>query len=364
MEEAAMATRERNWGIDILRIICMVSMVVQHILGHGWITQQIHPESWKYSIVICLESFCLFGISGFAMISGYVGVKTRYRYTTVILQWMKVFFYSAIFTIIVWIAVPGKLTTGQLLKGFFPTVKGQYWYFTAYVGCFMTAPLINAAMKQMNKRQAGVCLAAMMFVFSGLNFFNGDPFNVGAGKNVLWLVVLYALGAYIGHFGMLERLSTKALFVLAAFSTVLAVSAGGLTARLCEAITGERAGYWLFHRNDSPTTVFMALSMLLLFSRIRVTRGTKMLAVLAPLNFSVYLIHDHPLVRYYTISTYARHLASLSNWLIVPGILLASVGIYGICAGIDYFREKAFRALRLKQKISALEDRILGNLWE
>ena len=359
-----MANRERNWGIDILRIICMVAMIVQHILGHGWITQQIHPESWKYSFVISLQSFSLFGISCFAMISGYVGVSTRYRYTTLALQWIKVFLYSVLFTLIVMLAKPGTVTKEQLLMGFFPTMRKQWWYFTAYVGCFLTAPLINTAIKQLNKKQAGLCIATMMFVFSGLNFFNGDPFNVGAGKNVLWLIVLYALGAYMGHFGMFQSVSTRWVALMAAGSAVLAVCAGGVTARICELFTGERAGYWLFHRNDSPTTVLMAMMMLLLFSRLRISRGTKLLTLIAPLNFSVYLIHDHPLVRRYTISVYARHLANLSNLWIVPGIVLSAIGIYLICILIDYFRERAFRKLRLKRRLSALEDKIVGTIWD
>jgi len=359
-----MPKSERNWGIDVLRVICMVAMVVQHILGHGWITQQINPESWKYSIVISLQSFSLFGISCFAMISGYVGVHTRYRYTTLVLQWMKVMLYSVLFTLIVMIAKPGVVTKNELLTGFFPTIRKQWWYFTSYVGCFLTAPLINAAMKQLNKRQAGFCIATMMFVFSGLNFVTGDSFNVGAGKNTLWLIVLYALGAYIAYFGFMEKISIRGIAVLTLCSALLAVGVGGATARICELFTGERAGYWLFHRNDSPTTVLMAMAMLLLFSRLRITRGTKLLAMIAPLNFSVYLIHDHPLVRRYTISAYAKYLAGLSNLWIIPGIVLAAVGIYLACILIDYFREKAFRKLRLKQRLSAVENKLLGSLWD
>ena len=89
----------------------------------------------------------------------------------------------------------------------------------------------------------------------------------------------------------------------------------------------------------------------------------RLLLLIAPLNFSVYLIHDHPLVRRYTISAYSNYLANLSNWWIVPGIVLSAIGIYLICILIDYFREKAFRKLQLKQRLSVLEDKILGSVW-
>ena len=358
-----MADQERNWGIDLLKMICMIMVIVQHILGHGWIAQQINPESWKYSVVIGLESFSYLGINCFAMISGYVGVKTKYRYTTLAIQWLKVWLYSILFTLIVMIVEPGTVTRDEMLTGFFPTIRRQWWYFTAYAGSFMVVPLINAGMRQMNKRQAGMCVAAMMFVFSGLNFFNGDPFNVGAGKNVLWLIVLYALGAYMGYFGILEKVSIKWIALLAAGSAVLAVGAGGITSRVCELFTGERNGYWFFHRNDSPTTVLLAMTMLLLFSRLHIARGTKLLKWIAPLNFSVYLIHDHPLVRRCTISEYARYLAELPKLWIVPGIILSAVVIYLICILIDALRETAFRKFRVKQRLLAAEGKLLGSLW-
>lgn len=359
-----MNKQERNGGIDILRVLCMVMLIVQHLLGHGWIMQQIDQESWKYALLSSLYSSTLFGVSCFAMISGYVGVKGRYRYTTLILQWLRVICYSALFTLLTLAFDPEAVTRDMLLAGFFPAVKRQYWYFTAYVGCFMAAPMINAAMRQMNRRQAGACLAAMLIIFSGLNLFDVDPFYVAQGKNTLWLIVLYALGAYVGQFGLLKSLSTRALAALTVLSALLAAGVDEIVVRACRMLTGKEWGYWFFERNDAFPNVLLALMLLVLFERIRVRRGAKLLAFLAPLNFSVYLIHDHPLVRRVTISRHAWRLANLSNVQIIPSILLTAVGIYAVCACLDILRERVFQWLKLKRRILELEERLIGFIWD
>ena len=129
-------------------------------------------------------------------------------------------------------------------------------------------------------------------------------------------------------------------------------------------LTGKEWGYWFFERNDAFPNVLLALMLLVLFERIRVRRGAKLLAFLAPLNFSVYLIHDHPLVRRVTISRHAWRLANLSNVQIIPSILLTAVGIYAVCACLDILRERVFQWLKLKRRILALEERLIGFIWD
>ena len=53
--------KERNLGIELLRIICMMCMIIQHIIGHGWIIQTLHPGTWKYELVVMLNNICIFG---------------------------------------------------------------------------------------------------------------------------------------------------------------------------------------------------------------------------------------------------------------------------------------------------------------
>ena len=359
-----MKAQERNLGVDLLRVICMLAMVIQHLLGHGWVMNLLNASSWKYELATALQSLCLFGISCFALISGYVGVRGRYRYSALALQWAKVWLYSVLFTVLAAVFAPGSVGREEVLCALFPTLKSQYWYFTAYAGSFMLAPLVHTAMLRLNRRQAGACVGALVLVFSACNgILGGDTFYTNAGKGTLWLVVLYAVGAYIQLHEPLKKAPVWGLAALTGAAALLLAGIDPAIDRLYLLFTGSKAPFAHFPHNDSLNTLLMAVAMLLLFSRIRITRGRRLVALMGGASFGVYLIHDHPLVRKFIISRYAYPLAGLSTGMIVPGVVLAAVGVYLACMGIDLLRERLFQVLRLRERFSALEQKLVGDLW-
>ena len=66
-------TAKRNYGIDALRIVSMFMIVILHTLGHGGILSSVSIFSGKYCAVNC-----------YALISGYVGINSKYRYSKII----------------------------------------------------------------------------------------------------------------------------------------------------------------------------------------------------------------------------------------------------------------------------------------
>ena len=360
-----MGKQERNLGIDLLRIICMLTMIIRHLIGHGWILPVINEGTWKFELVVALRSLCQFGVSCFALISGYVGVNAPYRYSTLAVQWLKVMAYSAGFTLLAFAFAPESVGVPALLASFFPTLNKTYWYFTAYVGCFMLAPLVRTAMRRLDKRQAGVLAAGLALVFCVLNTASGtDAFYTDAGNSVLWLLILYALGAYMQLHQPFARIPTWGVLCIALLLAALLAGGEPVIYRLFTRVFGEAPGFALFPRDDSPRTLLTAAAMLTLFSRLRITRGRRLVSLLGAASFGVYLIHEQPYVRQYTISRYACQLAALPVWAIVPGIVLAAMGIYLICAAVDTARDRAFAALRIRPRLSALEKKLVGSLWE
>ena len=217
-----MKTRERNLGIELLRVLAMLGIVIQHIIGHGWVVQLINPGTWKLDIVVALRSLCLFGISEFALISGYVGVKSRYRYSSIVLQWTKVWLYSVFFTALASILDPGAVTAGNWRGALLPTLNKTFWYFTCYLGCFMFAPIINRGMKQLTSKQGAVVVATMIYIFSMFsNALGGDAMYVDVGKGTLWLVIMYTVGAYFGYFQPHMRVPKATLWVMAIVSALI-----------------------------------------------------------------------------------------------------------------------------------------------
>ena len=98
--ETQIQKNERNFGIDLLRILAMYMVVVLHVLGHGGILEACERFSLNYYIAWVLETSAYCAVDIFAMITGYGIVNTKFNGFKMIPLWLNVFFYSAIITIL------------------------------------------------------------------------------------------------------------------------------------------------------------------------------------------------------------------------------------------------------------------------
>lgn len=68
--------KERNYGIDLLRIVTMFMIVNLHVYWYGEIlwSNKLYFFSVKYNIVWLLEIICYVAVNCYALISGFVGI--------------------------------------------------------------------------------------------------------------------------------------------------------------------------------------------------------------------------------------------------------------------------------------------------
>lgn len=341
-----MERQNRHLGMDCMRVVCMLMIVLYHIQGHGGLMASEGISAANRVFIVMLQSVYQMAIDGFALISGYIGYTKGQKYTSLVSLWLRVLFYSVGITAIAWLVSPHAVSYTAIRNAFFPLLTGQYWYFTAYAGCFVLAPLVRAAITHLSRKEAASCLLGVVLVFSVLPYLmRNDPFLTASGNHALWLLILYALGAYVRRFDPFARLSTKRLCMLFVGACIVQACSGFVLRSLSSRLTGKAVTQWYFICNDSPTTLILSLLALALFSRLRLRRSTPLLRLLVSGSFSVYLIHDHPLVRQHVIMPLGAHLASLPSFLLIPAIFAAAAIIYFACACVDMLRGKLFRVL-------------------
>lgn len=107
-------------------------------------------ESWimpllsgKYEVVWLIEIAAYCAVNCYALISGYVGIHGKYRYSNWVLLWLRVLFYSILITVFFKFAAPSVVGRYEWTSAIFPTSREQYWYFTAYTGLFLLIPVLN-----------------------------------------------------------------------------------------------------------------------------------------------------------------------------------------------------------------------------
>lgn len=67
-----MVNKERNYGIDMLRIVAMFMVIILHILGRGGILDSVKTFSPNYYIGWFMEIASFGAVNCYAIISGYV----------------------------------------------------------------------------------------------------------------------------------------------------------------------------------------------------------------------------------------------------------------------------------------------------
>ena len=362
---------DRNYGVDALRILAMLMVVVTHILGVGGILDACEPLSARYAAAWFLEAACYCTVNCYALISGYAGIGASYKYSNILLLWLRVVFYTISITALFGIFMPETVGVTSYLKAFFPVMKSPYWYFTAYFCLFFFIPVINKAINSMSKAQVRAVVVAMVFFISVLQTILGDAFGTAEGSGVLWLMVLYVIGAYIRKFDVMQNLSMGKAFIGYLITTILSWGFK-MIADAAPLLLGEDNGIGSFIasysgrliRHISPTLLLSAVFLLLLFSQIRMpVLAKKITAFLSPMAFSVYIIHAHPLIWENLMLTRFRSYSLLPAPVLVIAVLGTSVAIFVGCSFCDMLRVFIFKKLELKQKIEKMEKKYIGELW-
>ena len=136
--------KEKNDGIEWLRILSMMMIVTLHVLGQGGIlSAAARTSAGHYRIGWLYETAAFGAVDCFALISGYVGVNSSFRPSRLLKLWLQTVFYTLGLTALCACLRPDWLTKGIWLKAALPFTMGAYWYVTAYAGLLLLAPLLR-----------------------------------------------------------------------------------------------------------------------------------------------------------------------------------------------------------------------------
>lgn len=348
--------KERNYGIDLLRMVAMLLVAMLHVLGQGGILgKSSDPALANQSMVAWfLETAAYCAVNVYALISGYVGVRTRFRWSRILPLWLTVLLYSVLIPVAVSIWQPEWISEFSWLRAGFPVSTNQYWYFTAYVGVFCLSPFLNKLLLALDKRGLKRLVAVIVVVFSVWSTFpQPDPFRMSAGYSVWWLMLLYLLGGALQRLNVAERVPRRQSAL--AYVACVLLSWG---VRMLIVDSPDN----LIHPNVlctyyAPTIVGAAVALLLFFARCRFGKAVQAIIRFgAPLAFSVYLIHVHPLIFSKWLKGAFVHFTFYSPLHLAGAVLAASVAIYLACSAIDLVRFYLFKLCRIPALCGKLED--------
>ena len=358
------AMEQRNRGIDLLRMTAMWMVVILHILNKGGVLAAAAPLSAGQGTARLLETAAYCAVNCYGLISGYVGVQRRFRYSGALALWLRVAFYTLGITAVFACLMPGSVNGDRVLRAFFPVLFRQYWYVTAYFGMCLFIPFFNLLLNRLSKGQLRLLALSIVLVFSVLpTLRQKDVFLTDNGYSVLWLSCLYLLGGVLrlcGSQTSRRPASRGAIYAGCVLATWLVRLAGD---RLWMARTGHLCDKVLLTAYTSPTVLLAAVALVLCFAELNIgPRFGRFIESVSPLAFSVYLIHAHPLIWEHWLAGRFAFLADKPPILLASGVLGGAFAIYAVCSLADVLRAGLFRLFRVKAFSRWAEEAVSARL--
>lgn len=352
--------RERNYGIDLLRIVSMLMVVINHIFRFGGVyTDNVSGVSRM--VIVGMDVLCLCAVNCFALTSGYVGVKAKHRYSSIISLWILVAFYGVLFLSVYCFASPEKITTDIVCQSIFPVLSNRYWYFTAYFALFFVMPLLNKGIMNLSDEQLRNICIIFIVLFSVLstigNFWNESIFNLEFGYSVLWLLVLYVIGAYLSRCGngFFKTHRVRKWLCIYALGAILTIASKFIINAFGKLTGTNNSGGELFIYN-SPTILMESIGLFMAFVNLELPeKMIKLVSFLSPLAFSVYIIHYNKVVMIELFSNRFSFISQLPFYLMPVAVILVGLAIFVICILIDTIRKYFFKLIRINQLSNWLE---------
>jgi len=344
----------------------MFMVVILHILGQGGILENTDMLSTNYEIVWFLEIASLCAVNCYALISGYVSVDIEFKYYRIISLWLQVVFYTVIITMIFAIFVPNSVSIKAAINTVLPVVGKQYWYFTAYFAMFFFIPFLNHLINTLSQRNSLKLIITIVIIFSVIPAISRtDIFNTMYGYSPLWLMILYLVGGYIKKYSFGDKIKKKWYLVIYFCAIFVTWIGKFILEYVTTKLVGEAKGSEFLVKYTAPLIFVAGVSLLLYFSKCDFKKNImkKIIKVFAPVSFSVYLIHLHPLVKVHIIGKSFQTFYKFNSIKLFFAVVTTAVIIYVFCSLIDLIRYNIFKRINIGKFSQSIEKKI-GKILE
>lgn len=352
--------RSRNSSVELLRIIGIVLILMNHVLEKDLLPVAAFPWSIVSSLLARLGGLgdvIFFGITAYYLSNRGEELSFKGQLRGVWILERQLLSYSiALFLVTLVVRYFGlgfdtydaQALLGLGIKSLLPLSSYFWWYASAYAVFLIALPFLDALLRYMG-RGAHRALAAVLFIFCAVPTVSG-PFQMGWTPPLF--LYQYIIFSYVARY---LHPSRKALVLLALTSALLGMAGPVISGVIGSDVSGS---YLNSPQAFPPMVLGFSLVLLAVDSPIRTNRIVNEIASCA---FAAYLIQCYPsgkLVVGKVVGIIAS--GTGSQWLerILLEILFA-VSILGAAIVAEKFRKALFYRTVDRHK-GGLFDR----LWE
>lgn len=184
--------RQRESGMELLRIIAMSMILCGHFMSHG-LDHTIRGTQFYH----ILEPFFICGVNLFFLISGWYGIRFSVKGAV---KLIVLTFFFVVVNLFLCAAVGVEVTSQNIIDVFlFPISRSSYWFMMVYFALYILAPVLNAAIRSMDRKQF-LSVVIMLTIFNCYSCSIGDNYVSQAGYTVMQAIWLYCVAACLRRY--------------------------------------------------------------------------------------------------------------------------------------------------------------------
>lgn len=352
--------KKRNYGIDLLRVLSIIGVMVLHILGHGGVLANTEVLTMNYSIAWLLEVCAYCAVDCFVIISGFVGIQSKLKYSNLANLWLETELYSV--AIMAAFTMFGIKDVKECITAFFPLTTSQYWFFTMYFGMMLFTPILNTFIEKTEWKDIARILLSIIILYTVLSIFNDNIFELKSGYSVLWFIILYICGAFLNKIKRMHQFNLKLVKVIISALVIFTWLSKLLLESITLKVTGQVKWGNIFIKYTSPTILAIAIGLVIVFSEIKCKKIIPFLERVTQLVFSAYLLQDNKYVRGYLIKNKFSFLAESNTGMMVIGVVGSAIICFCIGLCVDMIRVYVFYKLKIKERLQIIEKKCLKDV--
>lgn len=330
--------KDRNTGIELLRILAMFLIVYGHFISHGG--GFVYEDSGSlYYLEGIIDSFSAFKVNIFILITGFflIGKENFNIKQRLSKLWENEMFYS-ITIMIIFVLCGMDIGIVDLIKSIIPTISYRYWFVTTYVALILLIPVLNKAFQRMDKKQYQKSLLIMLVITSVWQTLMPFVTTVDnhQGYSLLWFIVVYAIGGYIRRYYSYKKIPKKKLFLIYITCSLIQFA----YAEIFTYIEKKTNMIMDIPYYNSLFVICSSVMIFLIFFQINFKGNLgKAVNYISGSVISIYLISDNPLIRD-ILYTNILHISKYQNrgLFSILSITGAVVLTFGSCLIIDIIK--------------------------
>ena len=301
MDSQSITKKKRDANIELLRIVAMLMIITLHFNNQSKALLVLgEPASNVQIFATVLEAIAITGVNVYVLISGYYLSSSKVKLSKVLLLILQVYFYTLLISCAMMFvgaySVKPEDKLDRALRYLFPISSEHYWFVTAYVIMYVLAPVMNAAVNTLKRKQLKAVIIGLLTWFCFIKSIVPVKFGTDRmGYDFGWFICLYLIAAYIRKYNVVLFIDAKKSALVYLVSVVV-IAAFSLVFYMINLATGNFNYYAEVpcHYNFFfALTGALGLFSVFRFMRLKEHLFAEAIRIIAPYTLGVYLLHMH-----------------------------------------------------------------------